>query len=107
MQANENIRRLRNEKGHKQQYMAAELKISQPAYSKIECRKTKVSAKTGTRIAKILQVPVSKIYNPVDNPENKPAIDAKVIELYEKLIEADEKVIALQEILLKEGKKKE
>jgi len=52
----ENIRRLREFRGYSQEYMAAELNVSQRTYSNIENDSGKVSKNQIEHIAKVLEV---------------------------------------------------
>lgn len=50
-----NIRKIREEKNYTQEYLAAKLKISQNAYSKIELGYTKITLERLFQIAEVLE----------------------------------------------------
>jgi transcriptional regulator with XRE-family HTH domain len=50
------IRKIRNEKGFSQEYVAGKMNISQSSYSKIETRAAKCSLETLIRVAEVLGV---------------------------------------------------
>ena len=58
-----NIRTQREIKGFSQMYVAAKLKMSQNAYSRIELGRTKLSVNTLLAIAEILNVQVYEFLN--------------------------------------------
>ena len=58
-----NIRKQREAKNYTQEYLAAKLKISQNAYSKIELGYTKITVERLFQIAAILEVEVSELIN--------------------------------------------
>lgn len=51
-----NIRKIREEKNYTQEYLAAKLKISQNAYSKIELGYTKITLERLFQIAEVLEI---------------------------------------------------
>jgi transcriptional regulator with XRE-family HTH domain len=53
-----NIKTEREKQNYTQEYMASELDISQPAYSKIEAAKTEVTFHQLVRISRILKVDI-------------------------------------------------
>ena len=71
-----NIRRIREHRNYTQEYLAAKLKISQNAYSKIELGYTKITIDRLFHIAVILEV------DPVDmlNSENADSINILTID---------------------------
>ncbi|SEO08499.1 MULTISPECIES: helix-turn-helix domain-containing protein [unclassified Mucilaginibacter] len=56
-----NIRRTREQLNYTQEYLAAKLKISQNAYSKIELGYTKITVERLFQIATILEVDVHEL----------------------------------------------
>jgi len=58
-----NIRKIREYRNYTQEYLAAKLKISQNAYSKIELGYTKITIDRLFRIADILEVSSTDIIN--------------------------------------------
>jgi transcriptional regulator with XRE-family HTH domain len=56
-----NIRRTREQLNYTQEYLAAKLKISQNAYSKIELGYTKITVERLFQIAAILEVEVHEL----------------------------------------------
>jgi len=63
MKQGEKIRFLRNLKGISQDFMAAKLNITQPAYASIEGDKTKLSVERLKEIANLLEVKAEDIIN--------------------------------------------
>lgn len=114
-----NIKRFRDILGVKQETLAAKLEMTQQAFSKLE-QKEQIDEKTLSKIAEALQIPVEAIKNMTDEAAfnitgntfqndssayvyqykcNFNPID-KVIELYERMLKAEqEKVRLLQEAL--------
>ena len=114
-----NIKRFRDILGVKQETLAAKLEMTQQAFSKLE-QKEQIEEKTLSKIAEALQIPVEAIKNMTDEAAfnitgntfqndssayvyqykcNFNPID-KVIELYERMLKAEqEKVRLLQEAL--------
>lgn len=62
------IKEFRAEKGYSHEYMAHQLNMSQPAYSKIEKNETSLSVDKLYKIAEILETPVEKFLE--INPSN-------------------------------------
>ena len=114
-----NIKRFRDIIGVKQEALAAELDMTQQAFSNLE-QKEQINEKTLNKVAAVLQIPVEALknmtdeaavnivantfnshdtstsisYYPIFNP-----ID-KVVELYERMLKAEqEKISLLQEAL--------
>jgi len=69
----EKIRRARLDKNYSQDYLAYKLKISQNAYSKIECGYTKASLERLSVIAEVLEVKLSGL---IGTAETNTAVDA-------------------------------
>lgn len=114
-----NIKRFRDILGVKQEALAAKLEMTQQAFSKLE-QKEQIDEKTLSKIAEALQIPVEAIKNMTDEAAfniigntfqndssayvyqykcNFNPID-KVVELYERMLKAEqEKVSLLQEAL--------
>ncbi len=61
MSVGSKIKFLRESKGWQKEYMAAELKISQPSYSRIESGQVKINIEILLEIAKLLQVPPQQL----------------------------------------------
>lgn len=114
-----NIKRFRDILGVKQEALAAELDMTQQAFSKLE-QKEQIDEKTLNKVATVLQIPVEALKNMTDEaavnivantfnshdtstsisyyPTFNP-ID-KVVELYERMLKTEqEKVSLLQEAL--------
>lgn len=111
------IKRVRDMLGIKQETLAAELNMTQQAFSKLE-QKEQIDEKTLNKVAEALQIPVEAIKNMTDEAAfniigntfqndssayvyqykcNFNPID-KVVELYERMLKAEqEKVRLLQE----------
>lgn len=114
-----NIKRFRDILGVKQEALAAKLEMTQQAFSKLE-QKEQIDEKTLSKIAEALQIPVEAIKNMTDEAAfniigntfqndssayvyqykcNFNPID-KVVELYERMLKAEqEKISLLQEAL--------
>lgn len=116
-----NIKRFRDILGIKQEALAAELDMTQQAFSKLE-QKEEIDEKTLNKVAEALQIPVETIKNMTDEAAvniigntfqddssaygyvyqckcNFNPID-KVVELYERMLKTEqEKVNLLQEAL--------
>lgn len=114
-----NIKRFRDILGVKQEALAAELNMTQQAFSKLE-QKEEVDEKTLAKVAEVLHIPVEAIKNMTDEAAfniigntfqndssayvyqykcNFNPID-KVVELYERMLKNEqEKVRLLQEAL--------
>jgi len=80
-----NIRNARLSKNYSQDYLGYKLKISQNAYSKIECGYTNVTIERLMAIADILEVPLNKLIGATDIPTDLQAINR--IEIVPKLLE--------------------
>lgn len=63
MQIWDKIRMLRLRKNLSQDYVAFYLDISQPAYHKVECGKTRLSFERLEKLAKLYDVNISEIIN--------------------------------------------
>ena len=89
----------------KQEVLAQVCGVKQQTYSKYETGELPVSAETVELIAKFYNVPVSEIFG---LPETGPpkVLDAKHQELYDKLLEAQNTIIALQQERLKNKSKR-
>lgn len=61
MDVSDKIRRLRNEKGYSQQYLALKLGISQNAYHKLEKGETKLSFERLQQLATVLEVSIEEL----------------------------------------------
>ena len=61
MKIGTNIRKIREQKELAQEYVASQLNISQPSYSKIENERTQVTVNTLDKIASILGVSICDI----------------------------------------------
>ena len=72
-----NIRKIREQLNYTQEYLAAKLKISQNAYSKIELGYTKITVERLFHIADILEVDVINLLNTENTDElNILAVDS-------------------------------
>ena len=58
------IRRLRELRNYRQEYMAEQLGISQNAYSRLETGETKLDVERLRKIAEVLEVGVEDLFNP-------------------------------------------
>lgn len=89
---------LRRSCGFSHEYIAHELNISQPAYSKIENGKTQLTVERLFKIAEILNVPVSELLKekiagqPVHNPSSRIFFD-KIVQVKDELIRKQEEEI--------------
>ncbi|AQX05880.1 DNA-binding protein [Elizabethkingia meningoseptica] len=61
------IKRFREEKGYKQEYMATELEISQSNYSRLEKDDNRLTVSKVKRIAEILNIPVAVLFGEYKN----------------------------------------
>lgn len=80
----EHIREIRKLKEYSQEYMAAQLDISQQAYQKIESSKTKISLNCALQIANILDINIEQLTNPDKTtilPSNNNQPSAEVLHL--------------------------
>jgi transcriptional regulator with XRE-family HTH domain len=80
-----NIRNARLLRNYSQDYLAYKLKISQNAYSKVECGYTKVTIDRLIIIAEVLKVPLNKLIGITDIPADIEAISR--IKIVPKLLE--------------------
>lgn len=62
MNIGENIRKLRELKNYSQDYMANELDMVQKTYSNIETAGNKITVETILRVAKVLEISYTKIF---------------------------------------------
>lgn len=108
------IKEFRTEKGYSHEYMAHQLNMSQPAYSKIEKNETSLSVDKLYKIAEILETPVEKFLEipvknykqDIHNNENVTAVAHQEVEnLHQNNKELQEKLILTLEteiVFLKE-----
>jgi transcriptional regulator with XRE-family HTH domain len=99
---NEQLRKKRLEKGLQQKDMASALKISPPAYSKIESGQTRVNIELAQKIAEILEISLAElvegkpsnyeIKNGDNSPLNLAAENSTLIMQNDKLIETQNKL---------------
>ena len=91
----ENIKILRQRNGWSQGEVAKRLKISTPAFSKIETGITDINISRLAQIAKLFDVSISEI---IANDRNLPTVnsDAETNTLKQKLSIQDEEIIKLQ-----------
>jgi len=105
----ERIKDIRKKKGYSHEYMANELQMSQPAYSKIENNETKLSVDRLFQIAAILETPVEtfldvspkNVYNQANNDQTVAINHQEVENLYENKV-SYEKIEALYAERLKD-----
>lgn len=118
-----NIKRFRDILGVKQEALAAKLEMTQQAFSKLE-QKEQIDEKTLSKVAETLQIPVEAIKNMTDEAAfniigntfqndssayvyqykcNFNPID-KVVELYERMLKAEQEKIRLLQEALKDKK---
>ena len=91
-----NIKRLRQNMGWSQRQMAEQLKISVPAFSKIESGITDINIKRLTQIALVLDIPVVDLM--ADDGENSQSLhQQRVKQLKVKLSKKEEEIIKLQQ----------
>jgi transcriptional regulator with XRE-family HTH domain len=106
----EKIKSIRKKKGYSHKYMALELDMSQPAYSKIENHETKLSVDRLFQIAEILETNVEEfldvnpnnIYNQTNNDTGTFIGHQEVQNLYQENKEKTEKIELLYESWLKD-----
>ncbi|GIM52919.1 transcriptional regulator [Capnocytophaga cynodegmi] len=115
-----NIRKIREQKGFSQEYLANELNISQASYARLENQETKITIDRLLQIAKVLDTEITELFN--DNKiniqsqtynaeaygngyvqnlviENKETVN-KLVESYkERLKEKDEQIDFLKSLL--------
>lgn len=58
-----NIRKIREQKGFSQEYVAQELDISQASYARLESEETKITVDRLFRLAEIFQIEVTEFFN--------------------------------------------
>ena len=58
-----NIRRIREQKGFSQEYLASQLNISQASYARLENETTKITIDRLYQIAKILNTEITDFFN--------------------------------------------
>ena len=118
MKVGNKIQKIREIKGFSQESVAAELGISQSAYSKLEKGQIAVTIEKLYAIAKVFEVPVEKLLtfdesNVLHNHQQKGGNAANVIlqtpsdkerDLYENRIKHLEEEVAFLRSLLKTGK---
>lgn len=113
-----NIRRIREQKGFSQEYLADRLDISQASYARLENEETKITVDRLLKIAEILETEIIDFFNVMKSGiqtqnnydssygyiqnltiENKDMIQ-KMIDLYEiRLKEKDEQIAFLKSLL--------
>jgi transcriptional regulator with XRE-family HTH domain len=106
----EKIKDIRKRKGYSHEYMAHQLEMSQPAYSKIEKNETVLSVDRLFKIAEILETPVVDIldinpntmYNQNNNYKGTFIGHQQVEHLYQENKEKTEKIEQLYESRLKD-----
>ena len=106
----EKIKDIRKRKGYSHEYMAHQLDMSQPAYSKIEKNETVLSVDRLFKIAEILETPVvdlldinpNTIYNQTNNDSATFIGHQQVEHLYQENKEKSEKIEQLYESRLKD-----
>lgn len=96
------LRRLREERGWTQQYLAAHLHISTPAYSKIECGLTDVNYSRISQIAACYGLSVIELFA-YGMPKTKPLLKIEMNALLQQLNEREKEVSYLKEKLKKLG----
>ncbi len=100
MQIPGSIRKWRLERGYKQQYLANKLGITQQAFSDIENGDTKLKPEVAVKIAAILDIPIASIYAEKRHTEPLLVDIATHLELSKELMQAKDKIISLQEIII-------
>lgn len=106
----ERIKDIRKRKGYSHEYMAHQLEMSQPAYSKIEKNETVLSVDRLFKIAAILETPVvdildinpNTLYNQNNNDNGTFIGHQQVEHLYQENKEKSEKIEQLYESRLKD-----
>lgn len=113
-----NIRRIREQKGFSQEYLADRLDISQASYARLENEETKITVDRLLKIAEILETEILDFFNVMKSGiqtqnnydssygyiqnltiENKDMVQ-KIIDLYEiRLKEKDEQIAFLKSLL--------
>lgn len=106
----EKIKDIRKRKGFSHEYMAHQLEMSQPAYSKIEKNETVLSVDRLFKIAEILETPVvdildinpNTLYNQNNNDNGTFIGHQQVEHLYQENKEKSEKIEQLYESRLRD-----
>jgi transcriptional regulator with XRE-family HTH domain len=80
-----NIKTEREKQNFTQEYMASELDISQPAYSKIEAAKTEVTFHQLIRISRILKVDILVLIREHSSHTSNTELEERVRKLEEEL----------------------
>jgi transcriptional regulator with XRE-family HTH domain len=107
----ERLKQIRLKKNYSQEYVASKIGLSQKAYSKIENNETRLSVETLLVLSDILQTPIAEFFtnsqNPIlndfssarqgDNVIYKQGVDQKLDELYNKMLEGKDAIIAAKE----------
>ncbi|WP_396173516.1 helix-turn-helix domain-containing protein [Flavobacterium sp.] len=101
----EKIKDIRKRKGYSHEYMAHQLEMSQPAYSKIEKNETVLSVDRLYKIAEILETPIidildinpNTIYNQTNNDSATFIGHQQVEHLYQDNKEVTQKLIETQQ----------
>lgn len=111
------IRKVREEKGLSQDYMAAQLDISQASYARIENEETKITVARLYKIAEVLKTDITDFFNGsklnIQTQNNNEGsygngyvqnLHIENKEVYEKLIKSKDEQIALLKSLLEDRK---
>lgn len=106
----EKIKDIRKKKGYSHEYMAHQLNMSQPAYSKIENSETKLSVDRLFEISEILETPIegfldinpNTIYHQNNNDNGTFIGHQEVENLYQDNKEKTEKIAQLYEARLQD-----
>ena len=106
----EKIKDIRKKKGYSHEYMAHQLNMSQPAYSKIENSETKLSVDRLFEISEILETPIegfldinpNTIYHQNNNDNGTFIGHQEVENLYQDNIETTEIIALLYETKLQD-----
>jgi transcriptional regulator with XRE-family HTH domain len=80
-----NIKNAREKHNFTQEYMAAELEISQPAYSKIEAAKTEITFLQLVKISRIFKVDVMELIMENPAPTSYEQLEGRVKKLEQEL----------------------
>lgn len=80
-----NIKYIREELNLTQEYMASQLEMSQPAYSKIECAKTEVTFLQLVKISRLLFVDIFDLIKEHTNHVNIGELEARVKNLEDEI----------------------
>jgi len=106
----QNIKKIREEKGISQEYMAMELGISQSTYTKVERGEVNLYVDRLLKIADILDVGLSKIFNESTSKifnvnSNDSSTNTNQVQVVENLYNDNKEIInKLQNILEEENK---